>query len=190
MKKHFHIDLQRFAEGDPAGAGSSGAGNGNGELMIPKYRFDEVTQRAQAAEAKVAELQKQVDGIKAKDDKISELEKKLKETTESYEAEKVAAKRQNAIEQAIKDKVVDAEVVMKLLDNDKISLDEKGELKGLTEQLDALQKTKPYLWKPATQPVKPGANGGNGTGEKSFAQKLAEEKQAAAATAKKQDIYF
>ena len=160
-----------------------------GEQMIPYARFTEVNTRAQAAEAKVLELQKMLDGVKGKDERIAALEKELRDTKEGYELEKTNAKRTSAIEAAIRDKVVDAEVVMKLLDMDKVALDDKGQVTGLEEQLKALKTNKPYLWKPAKPVVKPGDNG-KGKADKSFAQKLAESKNARQGVVAKSKNYF
>ena len=162
---------------------------GGQEAMIPKYRFDEVVQRAQQAEAKVAELQKQIEAIPEKDKRIADLEKELNDTKTGYELEKATAKKNSAIEAALKDKVVDFEVVSKLLDNEKITIDDKGVIKGLDEQVKALQTSKPYLWKPAKKVVEPGG-GKPAPAEKTFAQQLAEKKKAQLGEVKKSKTYF
>lgn len=176
--------------------GEGGSGGGTGEIMVPKYRLDEALQRAQAAEAKVAEmtntvndLTKQVEGIKAKDDKIAQLEQSLADEKTGREADKVAAKKSSVVDAAIKDKVVDEEVVRKLIDMDKISFNDKGETVGLDEQIKALQEGKSYLWKPVKPVVKAGDKGG-APAEKSFAQKLAEQKKAQLSVAAKSKTYF
>lgn len=160
-----------------------------GETMIPKYRFDEVSKRAQEAEAKVAELTAQVQAIKEKDDRIAALEKELADTKTSYELEKSNAKRQQAIDNALRDKAVDSDVVNKLLDLDKISIDDKGNLKGLDEQIKELQTSKPFLWKPVKQVVKPAA-ADKPQDMPSFAKKLAEAKKAQLSTTSKSKTYF
>lgn len=183
-------------DGGNGGAGAgSGAGSG-GDIMVPKYRLDEATQRAQTAEAKVAEmtntvndLTKQVEGIKAKDDKIADLEKQLTDEKTGREADKVAAKKSSTIDAAIKDRVVDEEVVRKLIDVDKISFNDKGETVGLDEQIKALQEGKSYLFKPAKKVVKAGDTD-EGAGGKTFAQKLAEQKKANLAVTAKSNNYF
>nr|DAH56606.1 MAG TPA: minor structural protein [Caudoviricetes sp.] len=183
---------------DPAGAGGAGAGSGAGGegIMVPKYRLDEALQRAQAAEAKVAELNnvvsdlnKQIEGTKAKDDKIAELEKSLADEKAGREADKVASKKLSVVDAAIKNRVVDEEVVRKLIDMDKISFNDKGETVGLDEQIKALQEGKSYLWKPVKPVVKAGAQGA-GPAEKSFAQKLAEQKKSQLQVTAKSKTYF
>lgn len=179
--------------GNPPGAGS---GAGNDGIMVPKYRLDEATQRAQAAEAKVAEmtntindLTKQVEGIKAKDDKIADLEKQLADEKSGREADKVMAKKSSVIDAAIKDKVVDEEVVRKLIDMDKISFNDKGETVGLDEQIKALQEGKAYLFKKASKVVKTGDTD-EGPGGKTFAQKMAEAKKQQLEVTAKSNHYF
>lgn len=157
--------------------------------MIPKYRFDEINTRCQAAEAKIAELQKIAGEVKQKDDRIAALEKELNDTKTAHELEKTNAKRTSAIEAAIKDKVVDIEVVQKLLDTDKITFNDKGEVVGLEEQLQTLQTSKPYLWKPAKQIIKP-SDKGKVPQEKTYAQQLAEKKKAQLGVTAKQSTYF
>lgn len=169
-----------------SGQQQTGAGT---ETMIPKYRFDEVTQRAQAAEAKLAELQQQVAAIEGKDKRIKDLEKELSDTKAGYELERATAKKNSAVEAALRDKVVDFEVVSKLLDNDKITIAEDGTIQGLDEQVKTLRANKPYLWKPAKEVVKP-SSGKPSTGEKSFAQQLAEKKKAQLGEVKKSKNYF
>lgn len=174
-----------------AGAGANPAANPApvGDTMVPKYRFDEVNKRCQEAEAKAVELQKAAEAAKAKDDRIAALEKELADTKSGYELEKASTKRQQAIEAAIGDRAVDKEVIQKLLDLEKISIDDKGTVKGLDEQLKALQTSKPYLWKAAKPVVKPGDKGPAKT-EKSFAQKMAENKKAQMGVTAKSKTYF
>lgn len=180
-------------QGAVAGAGSDAGSNG---IMVPKYRLDEALQRAQNAEAKVAELNntisnltKQVEGDKSKDEKIAQLEKQLADEKSGREADKIAAKKSSVIDYAIKDKVVDEEVVRKLIDMDKISFNEKGETVGLDEQIAELQKGKSYLFKPAKKIVQAGDTD-EGTGGKTFAQKMAEAKRQQLEVAAKSKNYF
>ena len=166
-----------------------GQGAPSNDTMVPKYRFDEVNKKYQEAEAKLTEMQKQVDEAKAKDERIAALEKELQDTKSGYELEKMNAKRAAAIDAAIKDKVVDAEVVQKLLDMEKISFDESGAVKGLDEQLKGLQESKPYLWKPAKPVAKTGGKQGDPVPD-SFAKKLAEKKKAELGVTAKMKNYF
>lgn len=159
------------------------------ETMIPKYRFDEVSRRAQEAEAKIAELQAKVDTLATKDKEIEDLKKQVQDITQGYELEKINAKKNDAIDLAIKGKVVDIEVVKSLLDMEKITVDEKGKVQGLNEQLKNLQASKAYLWKPAQPVVQPSSQGPT-IEEKTFAQKMAEKKKALLGVTQKSKNYF
>lgn len=159
------------------------------DLMIPKWRFDEATKFYRESEAKLAEALKEIEGYKAKDTKIAELEKQIKDMEASYALEKSNAKKESAIEAAIKDKTVDIDVVKKLLDNDKISFNDKGEIEGLEDQIKKLQADKPYLWKKAEPVAKPSSTPATKP-EKTFAQKLAEKKAKSLGVTTKSKNYF
>lgn len=179
------------AEEGAAGTGESGAGvkPTPNEHLIPKYRFDEVSKKAKDLEATVAEMTAKVEQLAEKDARIAQLEAEIKAIKESTKAEKIKAMKINAIRQRVGNRVVDFELFLTLLDMDAISVNKEGKVKGLSAQVQALQKSKPYLWKPAETIVTPGA-GSKTKPEKSFAQKLAEQKVAARATADKSKHYF
>lgn len=159
------------------------------ELMIPKRRFDEVSQMYRDSVAKNSELQKAVESYKEKDNKIAELEKQLKDLQASYELKEANAKKASAIDLAIGDKAIDADVIKKLLDMDKISINDKGEVEGLEDQIKMLQKDKAFLFKKA-QPVMTKSATPPAKTEKSFARKLAESKVSATSVTAKAKNYF
>jgi hypothetical protein len=167
----------------------SGASNTGGDTAIPKYRFDEVAKAKAELELKVTNLQKEVESKAELQKKVDELTAELESTKKGYETEKTEAKRQEAIKKAIGDKVVDLEVVGKLLDMEKITFDEKGELKGLDEQIKELQKSKPFLFKTPEKKVTNSQSTG-GTPEKSFAKTLAERRVAQQTASKKIKNFF
>jgi hypothetical protein len=178
-------------EGAAGTSGDNGVGTKpehNGHL-IPKYRFDEVSKKAKDLEATVAEMTAKVEQLAEKDARIAQLEAEIKAIKESTKAEKIKAMKINAIRERVGNRVVDFELFLTLLDMDAISVNKEGKVKGLSAQVQALQKSKPYLWKPAETVVTPGA-GSKTKPEKSFAQKLAEQKVAARATADKSKHYF
>ena len=177
----------------PQGQGSPAQGAATApqatELMIPKRRFDEVTQKFNEAEARLAEALKEVEAAKSKDSKISELEQKIKDMEASYALKEATAKKMSAIDKAIGDTSVDPDVVKKLLDLDKITLDEKEGLKGFEEQYKELQKNKAYLFKKAA-PIVPTGAGKATTQTESFAKTLAKEKVKAGGIVAKSKNYF
>lgn len=180
----FHL-LTRFFDTDPAGGGNpSPAPVPPAETMIPKYRFDEINQKYQASEQKLAEYVAKDAEYSKKDEKIAALEKELADTKASYEKEQNDAKRMDAIKKGLGDSVQDVDVMLKLIDLDKVTIDDSGKLTGLSEQIETLKKDKPFLFKAAPNPVDPNGNG-NKPAEKSFAAKLAEKKASVSKTAAK-----
>lgn len=159
------------------------------ELMIPKRRFDEVTQMYRDALSKSSALEKEIEGYKTKDVRIAELEKQINDMKESYEKEKAIAKKTIAIDKMIGDTSVDSEVLKKLLDIDKITINDKGEIEGLEEQIKRLQKEKSYLFK-KSQPVVTKSVTQTTKPEKTLAQKLAEKKVNAMRVTTKSKNYF
>lgn len=176
----------------PQGQGSPAQGAAtaqqNTELMIPKRRFDEVTQKFNETEAKLAEALKEIETYKSKDTKISELEQKIKDMEASYALKEATAKKMSAIDKAIGDTSIDAEVVKKLLDMEKISYDEKEGLKGFDEQYKELQKNKAYLFKKATAIAQKSATASQATD--SFAKTLAKAKVKQSSITAKSKNYF
>ena len=172
--------------GEDSGTGTKPEPNGH---LIPKYRFDEVSKKAKDLEATIAEMNTKVEQLAVKDARIAQLEADIKAIKEGTKVEKITAMKTNAIRERVGNKVVDFELLLTLLDMNAISVNKEGKVKGLSAQVQALQKSKPYLWKPAETVVSPGA-GPKIKPEKSFAKKLAEQKVAARATADKSKNYF
>ena len=75
--------------------------------------------------------------------KLNELEKALSEKNELIKGEKIAGAMKLAI---LKAKAKDADVLEKLISKDALNLDEKGNLTGLSEQIDTLKKEKSFLF--------------------------------------------
>jgi hypothetical protein len=158
-------------------ANAGNVGDKSGDAVIPKYRFDEVSKAKAELELKVSELQKEAVSKADFQKKVDELTAELEKTKKGYEAEKTEAKRHELIKVAIGEQVVDLDVVNKLLEHEKITFDEKGELKGLDEQIKDLRKSKPFLFKVVEKKVI-NSQVNSGTPEKSFARILAERKVA------------
>lgn len=186
----FNLVRRLYSPDDGQGGGGNG---GDGGLMIPKYRFDEVNTKNQALEAQVSELKAKVETLEkeatTKDEKISSLEKELSDTKATYEKEKSDAKRMEAVKASIGDGVQDVDVLLKLIDMDKVTLGEDGKLTGLDDQVKELKTSKPFLFKAPPAPVKPSDKPG-APKEKSFATKLAEKKVAEKKVTKGAKSYF
>ena len=117
--------------------------------MIPKTRLDEVIAERDHAKADHADVLKQlgvlqkeskdvnVDGLKAK---IAQLETDAKEAAKTHAAEINHLKIDNAVNTAlIGAKALNTKAVKALLNLDKAELDEDGTVKGLADQIKALQ---------------------------------------------------
>jgi hypothetical protein len=129
---------------------------------IPKTRFDEVNEAKKNAEALVKERDKQLEDVKKSTGHNEELKKQIELLQESnktakadYEAQIKKMQIDNAVSAALKDAgALNTTAVMALLkDLDKAEIAEDGTVKGLTEQIQALQKSDSYLFK-VTEPQK------------------------------------
>ena len=128
---------------------------------IPKTRFDEVNEAKKNAEALVKERDKQLEDVKKSTgdneelkNQITQLQADNKAAKEKYEADIKKMQIDNAVQSALKD--ADAKnvtAVMALLkDLDKAELAEDGTVKGLKEQIEALQKSESYLFNAKNEP--------------------------------------
>ena len=75
--------------------------------------------------------------------KLSELENALKEKDELLMGEKIAGAMKLSI---LKENPKDADVLEALISKEKLTLNDKGEITGLSEQLDTLKKEKSFLF--------------------------------------------
>jgi phage minor structural protein GP20 len=75
--------------------------------------------------------------------KLSELENALKEKDELLTGEKIAGAMKLSI---LKENPKDADVLEALISKEKLTLNDKGEITGLSEQLDTLKKEKSFLF--------------------------------------------
>lgn len=154
------------------------------EFMIPKHRFDEVSNELKQAKLKIAEYEaasKQT--ADPETDWKSKYEALLKENQEK-EAAAAQARRRETIMNSIGTDAHDKALVYDLLKLETIKV-EGDKVEGLAEQLKELKKAKPFLFKPAAQVAKPAAQGQSI--EKSFGKQLAE---GVAAPSTQQSAYF
>lgn len=159
------------------------------EITIPKHRFDEVSKAYAETQEALKAAQAELEESRKAQERVAELEKALEDLKQQYEQEKQTAQLNRLIDAALEGKVIDIDVVKKLLDFEAITIDEKGNLKGLNEQLETLKKEKAFLWK-AQKPVAPKSAKPNAPAGKSFAKKLAESKVKALGVAGKARHYF
>lgn len=123
--------------------------------FIPKARFDEVNTAKQTAEALVKERDTQIELLKNSTGDAETLKKQIetlqndnKAKDEAHAAEIRQLKLNNAIDSALSGaKAKNATAVKALLkDLDKAEIGEDGTVKGLAEQIEALQKSDAYLF--------------------------------------------
>ena len=115
--------------------------------MIPKTRLDEVIAERDNAKNSNADLLKQLGALQKESgdvqslkDKIKELEDGAKEAEKAHTAEIQNLKINNAVDAALMNaKALNAKAVKALLNLEKAELDTDGNVKGLADQIKALQ---------------------------------------------------
>jgi hypothetical protein len=115
--------------------------------MIPKTRLDEVIadrdnyKNSNADLLKqLGSLQKETGDVQSLKDKIKELEDGAKETEKNHATEIQTLKINNAVDAALMNaKALNAKAVKALLNLEKAELADDGTVKGLAEQIKALQ---------------------------------------------------
>ena len=122
--------------------------------MIPKSRLDEVIAERDNAKKDHADvlkqlgaLQKETGDVQSLKDKIQELQDNAKEAEKTHAAEIKTLKINNAVDSALSGaKALNNKAVKALLNLENAELDEDGSVKGLAEQITALQKSDAYLF--------------------------------------------
>ena len=145
----------------------------NGKF-IPKSRFDEVNTQLKDIKEQVTERDTQIAGLKkfqgSADDlkaKVTELQQANAKATEEYAAKLATVQKTYAVRSAIGTDAQDPDLLLKLIDLDSVSATNDGRVVGVKEQVDALRKDRPYLFKaPATNGAGGDAQGAD-TGAKS-----------------------
>lgn len=115
--------------------------------MIPKSRLDEVIQERDNAKKDHADvlkqlgaLQKETGDVQSLKDKIQELQDSAKEAEKNHAAEMKTLKINNAVDTAlVSAKALNVTAVKALLKLDDAELTDDGSVKGLAEQIKALQ---------------------------------------------------
>ena len=114
---------------------------------IPKTRLDEVIAERDNAKKDHADvlkqlgaLQKESGDVQSLKDKIQELQDNAKEAEKTHAAEMQTLKINNAVDTAlINAKALNTKAVKALLNLEKAELDDEGNVKGLADQIKALQ---------------------------------------------------
>lgn len=144
--------------------------------FIPKSRFDEVNNAKNTAEALVKERDGQLETLKNSTGDVDSLKKQIedlqadnKAKDDAHAAEIKQLKIHTAVDSAlVAAKAKNKDAVKALLkDLDKAELLEDGTIKGLAEQIEALQKSDDYLFEAKEPKTKmKGAEPGQGADPK------------------------
>jgi len=128
--------------------------NTNDGSWIPKARFDEVRSETKNLKSQIATLSKDLNDaqttgtdntttINALNDRIAELQRDVEMRDGQISGLKRASRVSDTVRKA---NARDVDLVLRLLDMDKITEDEHGNLTGLSEQIDALKQSSDYLF--------------------------------------------
>lgn len=123
--------------------------DGVDNIYVPKSRLDAKIAQLKEAQNALEDLDAKLLDMKNNPElmKAEERIKELQQQVNAHETEVKNLKISNALEMLAKDmKVVDMEVLQKLIDLDKVDVDSAGQVKGLKEQVDALAESKSYLF--------------------------------------------
>jgi len=123
---------------------------------IPKQRFDEVNNekkelqnQLKERDGQLEELRKNSQDSKELQDKIQELQQANEETKSQYEQKIKEQKFNFALEQDLmKSQAKNVKAAKALVDTEKVSLDDDGNLIGLDEQLKQIKEENDYLFGP------------------------------------------
>jgi len=162
---------------------SADIGRAKGELQTYKDKVTELEGTIRDKDKEITTLTGKVGDTDALNQEIAQLKNDKNDLTNRLNTEVSKIQKTHAIESGVRDaKARNVKAVLAQLDLEKITY-ENGELKGLTEQLDALKtgEDTSFLFgeaKPGTpsgtQPGTPsGGNGGNPPTSKTFADAIA-----------------
>ena len=154
--------------------------------FIPKARFDEVNTAKNTAEALIKERDEQLETLKNSTGDVESMKQQIatlqadnQAKDEAHAAEIKKLKVDNAIETALTGAKAKNILAVKALlkDIDKAELLEDGSIKGLAEQIEALQKSDAYLFdttskKAQVKGAKPGEKGDEGKSDEPDTSKM------------------
>ncbi|EAE8883110.1 scaffolding protein [Listeria monocytogenes] len=138
------------------------------DITAAKQQLSEVEAERDGLKSQLTQRDKDIDDLKKDSGTSEELKKQIEDLQQkntdlesNYQSEIAETKKNSAIELALASaKAKNPKAVRALLDNDKLELTKEG-LKGLDEQLGALQESDAYLFAQESENVAPkwGING-------------------------------
>ena len=127
------------------------------ENYVLKSEYDNVKNELESEKQKVKDRDETIKKLKTFEGtatelqaKVDELNKELKTKDEDYEKNLNAQKKESAIKFGVmnfESAVQDLDMVVGLIDKEKVTIDKDGKIIGLNEQLKELQKNKAFLFK-------------------------------------------
>ena len=135
---------------------------------IPKAKFDEQLEKVRTLQQTISERDETIKQEKAKNGTVDSLQSKVDQLTKDL-AERDATIQSNNLEYQIKDelrgmKARNVDIVLPLLKRDKVTVKD-GKLEGLSEQVEALKKSDPYLFDTENHGPRGGFGGKQDTGD-------------------------
>lgn len=140
------------------------------EAYVPKSRYDNVEEEKKTLQATISERDKQLVELKKNAGDNEELKKQIRYLQDANKAAKTEydekmkdMRLSTAIQIAIAADAQDVGIVSGLFDKSKLILGDDGKVTGLDEQLTALKKDKPFLFKdgkPKGKGYEPNGGGG------------------------------
>lgn len=122
----------------------------NDGSWLPKSKLDSEIQKRKDLQSTINTLTKDLNEANAKVTASGTLQAQVDQLTKDLterDSQIASMKRSGKIRDLLaKANAKDVAVIEKLLDDSKISEDDKGELKGVTEQVEELKKSSPYLF--------------------------------------------
>nr|DAQ49402.1 MAG TPA: minor structural protein [Caudoviricetes sp.] len=140
------------------------------EAYVPKSRYDNVEEEKKTLQATISERDKQLVELKKNAGDNEDLKKQIRDLQDANKAAKTEydekmkdMRLSTAIQIAIAADAQDVGIVSGLFDKSKLILGDDGKVTGLDEQLTALKKDKPFLFKdgkPKGKGYEPNGGGG------------------------------
>lgn len=122
------------------------------KYAVPKDKYNALSDTKKKLEGDISERDQQLENLKKVDaeglqSEIDRLQGENKTAKETYESELKDIQLTNAIKLAVNGKVHDEDIVSQLIKKDEVIIGEDGKIVGLDEQINSLQKDKPFLFK-------------------------------------------
>ena len=121
---------------------------------VPKTTFEAEREKSKSLTVQLADREKQITELgtfkgtaEQLQTKVADLEKQNKEAKDKFDADLLQAQKDAAIRFDIASTVIDPDDVLPKLDHSKIVFKDGKIASGLTEQLDAMKKSKPHYFK-------------------------------------------